>query len=120
MKMNKTIRIYGKVAKTWKQTVVINGWEHEVTTQMEIKYKEYYLDGKLKSVGTEDFSPERYKNELVNCQVCTWDGKRRNKGGHRWFDLEGSMTILKRQRKDVKKYLENKYKESEIVELRTI
>lgn len=117
--MNGTVRIYGKTINTWRHVEKRNGLEIEVTKQVEIEYKEYDLDGNIKSFGTEDFSLERYKNEIVYPFVYTWDGKKLNKGGHRWFDYRGSIKFLKSQRKEVKEYLKQKYIESEIVQLRS-
>lgn len=118
--MTNTIRIYGKEIRTWEHIEKRNGRDIKVISQIEIEYKEYDLDGNLISAGTEDFSRERYRNELISCQVCTWDGLRLNKGGHRWFEFEGIISIIKSQRKDVMKYLKKKYTESEIVQLRKI
>lgn len=116
--MKKTVKIYGKVINVWKHMEERNGREIEVVTQREIEYTEYDLTGNIVSVGTEDFSPERYKNEIAECYVYTWDGKRLNKGGHRWFDCEGLIKSQKYQRKYIKEYLNNKYKDSELVQLR--
>lgn len=117
--MTNTVRIYGKTINTWKHLEERNGREIEVTTQMEIEYKEYDLDGNIVSSGTEDFSPERYRNSIAYPSVYTWDGKKLNKGGHRWFDFHGSIKFLKSQRKEVKEYLKRKYVESEVIQLRT-
>lgn len=119
--MTNTIRIYGKEINTWMHIEKReDGREYKIISQRELEYEEYDLNGNLISAGTEDFSRERYRNELISCQVCTWDGLRLNKGGHRWFEFEGIISIIKSQRKDVMKYLKKKYAESEIVQLRKI
>ena len=117
--MNNTFKIYGKVITIWTHMEERNGREIEVITQKEIEYTEYDLDGNIISVGTEDFSRERYKNEILEYFVYTWDGKKLNKGGHRWFDFEGSIKFSKCHRKDIKEYLNKKYKDAELVQLRT-
>ena len=118
--MINTVKIYGKEIRTWKHIEKKNGRDIEVISQREIEYEEYDLDGNFISAGTEDFSEERYRDKLISCQVCTWDGKKLNKGGHRWFDFDGAIRINKNERKDVMKYLKKKYAESEIVQLRKI
>ena len=77
--MNNTFKIYGKVITIWKHMEERNGREIEVITQKEIEYTEYDLDGNIISVGTEDFSRERYKNEILEYFVYTWDGKKLTK-----------------------------------------
>lgn len=110
----KTFRIYGKTLNYWHV-------EHEnggpLLRQIEISYKEYDEYGELIGAGSEDFSGERYNREIVHKQVFSWDGEKRNKGGKRWFDDFGFVTINKRDSKIVKEYLSNKYK-STLLQLR--
>lgn len=111
----KTYRIYGKRVQEWTHEDE-NGRERLV--QVEIEYKEYDEDGDLVGIGTEDFSLERMKKTLVTRFIHTWDGKRRNKGGHRWFDYVGDVTYNKQDGKEVKRHFERKYN-AELVQLRT-
>ena len=117
------IRIYGKVVNTWKATeeYTRNGetFERPVITQYEIAYKEYDEDGNLVGIGTEDFSRERYRT-IDRKQIWTWDGQKRNKGGHRWFDYEGDVTCNLNQLAAVRKLMEKKYNKAAMVQLRTI
>lgn len=117
--MNEKIRIYTKTVRQWKHTEIRMGREVEVTTQEELAYKEYDLEGNLIGCGTEDFSMERYRNEIGLYSVYSWDGVRRNKGNKRWFDYCKSVTILRRQKKQVEEYYKNFYK-AELVQLRRI
>ena len=110
-----TYRIYGKEIERWTHED-----EHgrERTVQVEYEYKEYDETGDLIGTGTEDFSYDRMKKQLVTRFVYTWDGERRNKGGHRWFDFEGSILYNKKDGKEIKKHIERKYN-AKLVQLRT-
>lgn len=104
------IRIYGKELNRWFATVEKNGRQTTVTTQIELEYKEYDIEsGELVGTGSEDFSKERYDNNIIKPDVHTWDGERLNKGGHKWWDYRGYVTINKTDRKALKQYMENKY-----------
>ena len=85
---------------------------------IEVEYKEYREDGSLKGIGTEDFSTERW-SAIHWGFVYTWDGQRRNKGGHRWFDFEGSYRTD--DIKAFRKYMRALWNEQgiETVEVRT-
>ena len=108
-------RIYGKVINTWNR---IDEKGRVFWLQKEIAYKEYNPEtGKLVAEGTEDFSPERYYNEVAIHWVYTWDGKKRNAGGYRWFDGRGCISYRKSTKKAVKAYLQTRF-EAELVELR--
>ena len=53
--------------------------------------------------------------------VWTWDGQKRNRGGHRWFEYSRDVKYIKGKGKEVKTYLKNMYKMAvgiEDVELR--
>lgn len=97
----KTFRIYGKRLNYWH---VEDEKGRPILRQVEIAYKEYNEYGELIGVGSEDFSKERY-DQIVHKQVFSWDGEKRNKGGKRWFDDFGFVTINKRDSKIVKEYL---------------
>ena len=116
--MTDRIRIYGKVVNTWKNLVTMGGIEYEKTVQWEIEYREYYTDDyTIAGAGTEDVQPERREKELTRRWIYTWDGKKYNKGGHRWFEREGYIEYPKSQTKEVKEYLKHKYN-AELVQLR--
>lgn len=97
MKEYETLKVYGKI---------INRWMHqdergrEVTTQVEVEYKEYDNNGNLIRIGTEDFSRERWNDQTGFYFIWGWDGNRYNKGGHRYFERLGECQI---SRKDVYK-----------------
>lgn len=104
-------RIYGKVLQEWI--------DHTQGTfgrfvQTEVAYKEYDENGELCGAGSEDFSPERNASETCSAWVWTWDGHRRNKGGHRWFDCRGIVKFRKSERKQVKELLLRKYRATAI------
>lgn len=122
--MNTTVRIYGNIVNTWKawEPVIIRGQyqERERITQYEIEYTEYDMNGNVVATGTEDFSAERYNTTFKSQEVYTWDGKKLNKGGHRWFEYRGFIRYNASQRKALNQYLKNKYNEAELVQLRNI
>lgn len=121
--MNNKVRIYGQIVNTWTawKTITVRGEEREVeyTTQYEIEYTEYDMDGNVVGIGTEDFSAERYNTTFKSQEIYTWDGKKLNKGGHRWFEYRGFVRYNTEQRKEVKQYLKNKYNNAELVQLRS-
>ena len=115
------VRIYGKVVNTWKswETYTWKGEtrEREITTQYEIEYKEYDEKGSLIATGTEDFSRERYR-QIDTQWVWVWDGKKRNKGGHRAFECMGTVTFNLNNEGDVMRYLRTKYNNAALIQLR--
>ena len=102
MKEYETIKTYRTALKTWTHMVTIDwhGEKREVerTYQLEYPYTEYGADGKVVNRGTEDFSSERAKN-LQYYRIFTWDGKRYNKGGQRWFTERCDVRIERKNRK---------------------
>ena len=109
-----TYRIYGKVLEQW---TVTDDAGRERLRQEEIAYKEYDESGELIGVGSADFSIERKKRELVRKFVYVWDGKRRNKGGKRWFDYIGAVTYTRNDARAVKEHFKRIYSAA-LVELR--
>lgn len=114
--MNTSVRIYGKTIQSWKHE---DEKGRQITTQREIEYREYSVEnGTLVGEGAEDFSTERYQQELVTKLIWVWDGKKRNKGGHRWFECKSSISYARKNAKDIKKYLQHKYKGAKEIQLR--
>lgn len=106
------IRLYGKILQEWRAED-LNGRERLI--QREIAYKEYDSEtGELVGTGSEDFSPDRFYKEIATKYAWTWDGKKYNKGDHRWFECQGWYKFRKSERKAVKAYLQNKYKAVEL------
>lgn len=109
------IRLYGSPITVWTETELytVNGHEYsrEVTVQVERPYREYATDGRLICTGTEDFSRERDRG-LKNCRVFVWDGYRRNRGGHRWFEETMFCRFYEPQRKALREYLKSRYPEA--------
>ena len=99
MKEYETLKIYGEKVNRW------TAWDEnkgrEVTTQIEVEYKEYDTTGKLVAIGTEDFTVARYIEQLNDYSVWGWDGSHMNRGGHKYF--ERLMDCRKVNRKDVYK-----------------
>lgn len=107
-KMPRRVRIYGKRINTWTH-VLEDG--REVACQYEYAYRDYDVDTcELVGVGTEDFSMERYHKHLRGGWVNSWDGVRRNKGGHRWFENFGFVLYRRGESKLVAEYFNNKFK----------
>lgn len=116
--MNNLVRTYGRIENTWRAYNEKTGL-HEIT-QIEIQYREYSLiDGHMVNRGTEDFSRERKKN-IRTAEIWTWDGLKYNKGGHRWWYYEGSITYDRTQTKEMKKLLAIKYPKAKEIQLRSL
>lgn len=110
-----TFRLYGKELERWTVTDE-NGRPR--TRQIEFEYKEYLTEnGELCGAGSEDFSLDRYHNEMLFKFVWTWNGERRNAGGNRWFECCGAVMYTRKDARAVKEYLKRKYN-AELVELR--
>lgn len=121
--MKNKIRLYGKVVNTWEHEVErisgCDGKPFKVVQpyQEEIEYKEYLLDGSLVGEGTEDFSYERYKQDVVKHYVYTWDGEAHHKSGNKKFVYHGLCQFQKTERNEVREYLKRKYN-AELLQLR--
>lgn len=110
-----TIRIYGKTLETWSHE---DEKGRKRIYQTEIAFKEIDAEtGEIVEIGSEDFSPEREKQDIDYRWIYTWNGEKRNKGGHRWFDCQGSIKFRKSHKKALAEYLKNKYN-AELVQLR--
>lgn len=113
--LNNTVKLYGETKRVWEYTDE-KGKKH--VTQVEIAYKEFYLDGTLKYKGSEDFSAERYSKELIDKEIRTWDGQKRNKGDKRWFEFAGWIKYSRRHSKEVMELLKSRYPQAVAIELR--
>lgn len=110
------VRIYGKELERWMSEAK-HGWL--VMSQVELAYKDYdSITGEAVQTGSEDFSAERYHSAVSRKSVWTWDGERRNKGGHRWFELQPDIKFRKSDRKGVMEYLKIKYPDAVEIQLR--
>jgi len=83
----------------------------------EVYYGEYREDGTLKQTGTEDFTVERWNKQTHTRFVYTWDGERRNAGGYRWFECQGRF--ITDDPKAFKKYMQARYTDAKLVDVRT-
>lgn len=99
MKEYETLKVYGKIANRWNAFSEERG--REVTTQVEVEYKEFDHTGKLIATGTEDFSPARLDEQTNYYEVWGWDGSHLNRGGHKYFDR--LLDYRRINRKDVYK-----------------
>ena len=104
------MRVYGKVVDRW--TADYGG--RNITVQFEVAYTDYDADWNVIGVGTEDFSPERYYGEVSEKWVSTWDGSRRNKGGHRWFEDRGLWKFRKSDAKAFKAAVAKRFGAAEV------
>lgn len=113
--MKNKIRLYGTTVNTWEHEVErISGRDGKLFKvvqryQVEIEYKEYLLDGLLVGGGTEDFSFERYKQDVVKRYIYTWNGKAYHKSGNKKFAYHGLCQFRKTERDEVREYLKRKY-----------
>ena len=102
--MNTTVRFYSKKGV-------------DIGNLIEIDYKEYRIDGSLYSMGTEQFSIERYRSKLKTAWIMVWDGQAKNKGGYRkWEEKE---VVHYTDRKALNEYAKNKYSKYALVQIRS-
>ena len=93
-------RLYFKQLREW---YVFEG-EYGFTprlVQFEVQYKDYDETGKLVSVGTEDFSIDRWNKQTSYGFVYGWNGIRRNAGGRKWWEVISAVRYRKGDRKHV-------------------
>lgn len=105
------IRIYGKELNRW---TVEDENGRTKTVQIEMAYTDLDGYGFVVGSGSEDFSPERWNTAVNKKYVWSWDGKKRNKGGYRWFCFENYIKYRKEDTKAIKAYLKEKYDAAEI------
>ena len=91
MKEYETLKVYGKKINRWTAYDEQRG--KEITTQVEVEYKEYDRDGELIATGTEDFSKDRWDNEVRDYMMWAWDGETRGKVGQKLFRCLFYITI---------------------------
>lgn len=113
---NRTVRIYGRVLNSW-YSERFDG--RKILVQEEVAYREYDADtGELVATGSEDFSPERWHRQTRTAWLYTWDGSRRNAGGYRWFELQGTVKYLRSEARAVRAFLRTRYPDAAALELR--
>ena len=123
MKEFETIKMYGKRLNVWKHMVTVetlsgHTYEEERTSQIELAYNEYDANGELIRKGSEDFSVSRYNDALKDYRVFTWDGKKVNKGGCRWFYHAMTIRINRKDRHNALNIVKGWFPEAAAVELR--
>ena len=99
-----TIRKY----KMSKKTEYAPNW-------FEIPYTDFYMDGTIAAVGTEDFNRER-KNTIYACWIWTWDGVKRQNGGKRFFENWGLFYFPNREH--AKAYADAMYPDAAKIDIR--
>ena len=109
-----SMRIYGKILHTWTHT---DEQGRLRTSQMEVEYRDWNEAGQLIGTGSEDFSPERWKQTIRSTYVWAWDGHSFNRGGHRAFEYQTHITYRRQEAKAVKAFYKALYK-AEAIELR--
>ena len=100
------VRIYRNNPKqTWVCEVgtTPSGYPIIKCIQSEYEYREYNLNDELVGWGTEDFSADRLKTDMVSGYVYGWNGTKRNKGGYRWWTCLGFYRVRK---SDIKNLVE--------------
>lgn len=108
------MRIYGKVLNKW---TYVDDQGRERTSQIEVVYREWNEAGQLTAEGSEDFSPERWKQTTRSAYVWAWDGQKLNRGGHRQFECQTHITYRRADSRTVKTFYKALYK-AEAIELR--
>lgn len=81
-------REYGKVINIWQALDEKNRLR---IVQREYEYIDHLDDGR-EIHGTEDISAFR-ERQITTRWVYTWDGKRRNKGGYKWWTEQRSIRL---------------------------
>lgn len=116
-----TVRIYEKQLNRW--TVWNEDFNREELVQAELEYREYEAEtGEVVRHGTEDIQYGRgrnSKNRTRTMTVYTWDGMRVNKGGHRWWEQQKTITYRPSDRKALGIYLKRIYPKAAEIQLRT-
>lgn len=106
------VRIYGKTVSKWHD-------EAGRLIQKEVGYMDYDTDdGTVWGMGTEDFSPVRWSRDVDDKWIWIWDGRKRNRGGHRAFELVRHLRFRKSQRAELRKLLHTMYPQAEMIQLR--
>lgn len=85
MKQYETFKVYGKIKKISQD-------------YFEVTYTEYYANGKIKCISTEDFSSERLLEQTKTFKVYCYNGKIMNgayRGGYRMTDCVGTLRVSK-------------------------
>ena len=89
--MQERLRIYGKCLQNW---MVWDDRGKKHITQVELAYIDYDpADGSVIQTGSEDFSLERYKQELTSKYCYTWNGEAGTEEGYRHFVAHGSFSF---------------------------
>lgn len=112
--MKRTFRTYGKVLNIWThiEEIEYRGQVREVerTVQTEIEYKEWDSETfELVGTGSEDFSADRFRKEMMNKLVYAWNGTKRNAGNHRWFECIGTVNYKRGDAVYVKAMYRDRY-----------
>mgnify|MGYP001658579052 CR=1 FL=1 len=88
-------------------------------TQVELAYTDYDpADGSVIQTGSEDFSLERYKQELTSKYCYTWNGEDRTEEGYRHFVAHGHFLFRKADLILLHRYLKIKFPKEKRIELR--
>ena len=93
-------RLYFQRVREWHASEGEHGFINRLL-QFEVRYKDYNEQGELVGCGTEDFTPERWRDQTVGGWVYGWDGNRRNKGGHKWWEVISAVHYRRGERKAV-------------------
>jgi len=112
------MKIYGKELGRWTSEEYRNNRYFTKVVQRELAYTEYREDGSLKQTGSEDFTPERLKQDTEEKWIWIWDGQKRNAGGHKWWECIGCYRISKGGRKVMEKIIKAKYNDAYMVQFR--
>lgn len=115
----RTFRIYRNIINTWThiEEIEYRGRIREIerATQYEVEYMEFDVETfEVVAAGTEDFSLDRYHKEILDKIVCTWNGEKRNAGGHRWFERATTTKYRRGDGEHVKAFYKKKYNAAEI------
>ena len=113
---DRTVRLYGKVLNSWK---VRDEQDRLILRQLEVEYKDYDITtGEVVGVGSEDFSADRWNKTIITKEWWTWDGQKRNAGGHRWFDYVGYISYQRGKGREVREYLSKSTPDGYTIDLR--
>lgn len=126
--MENRIRIYGRVVNTWSHWTEIdvrNPWTGKLEKrnavkeyQWEVAYTEYYSDGTVAAVGTEDFQKPRY-NDLIEAHMQVWKGKL-NRGGHKVWETMKTVKYIRGNGRMVKALAREWYPNAMEIKIRNV
>lgn len=121
------VRVYGGTVTEWRTWSTAAG--RDILDQVEIAYSEYEnIPGtetepgrvRLLSRGSEDFSPERLRRDVVRVEVRAWYGGRYPGSGRRIWEVIFSGRVRRSDRAALRRSYRDRERGALAVEVRTV